>query len=311
VKLGVALGGHSRSFEELRELVVRAERLGYTAVFVDGDVSIMESRGDDDVLDGWTVTAALLACTERIGIGSIRLVHHWNAARLAQAAASLDRIAPGRLHFLIGIGGQPADRRFGLPALSTRERIAWLDETLAALRALWKGDEVTCKGRYVQLDRARVRPVPPPGRLPLAVAARDGRTLAVLARRADVWDVNLPPVRARVEAAAETLDRACRAAGREPGSLGRQMWIFVRPGRDPEDPQLAREFRRANPWFRDIPDEELPEAIVSGSPGSCRDRLVRLSQELRLDLPILDCSYLRADATRQILDALAPSAPPP
>jgi alkanesulfonate monooxygenase SsuD/methylene tetrahydromethanopterin reductase-like flavin-dependent oxidoreductase (luciferase family) len=95
--------------------VRRAEALGYRCAFVDGDVSMLPSRGEGDVLDGWTVTAALLAATERIEIGSIRLVHHWNAAKLAQAVATAERIAPGRLRLQISIGAQPADARFGLP----------------------------------------------------------------------------------------------------------------------------------------------------------------------------------------------------
>ena len=123
MRLAVGLGWHSLAFEELLDLVRRAESAGFEAAFADGDVSQVPSGGEADVLDGWTVTTALLASTERIQIGSIRLVHHWNAARLAQAAATLERIAPRRLRFLISIGGQPADRRFGLPFPSTREGI--------------------------------------------------------------------------------------------------------------------------------------------------------------------------------------------
>ena len=113
--LAVHLGGYHRSFDEALALVLRAEALGYRAAYVDGDVSVVPSRGDAPVLEGWTATVAYLARTERIEIGSIRLVHHWNAARLAQAVATVESIAPGRLRLLASIGGQPADRRFGFP----------------------------------------------------------------------------------------------------------------------------------------------------------------------------------------------------
>ena len=63
MKLGVALGWHALAFEELLGLVRRAEASGYAAAYVDGDVSQLESRGEGDVLDGWTVTTALLAQT--------------------------------------------------------------------------------------------------------------------------------------------------------------------------------------------------------------------------------------------------------
>ncbi|MGZ8711467.1 MAG: LLM class flavin-dependent oxidoreductase [Thermoanaerobaculia bacterium] len=192
--LAVHLGGHHRSFDDVLALVQRAEALGYRAAYVDGDVSVVPSRGDGPVLDGWTATVALVARTSRIEIGSIRLVHQWNAARLAQAVATAECVAPGRLRFLASIGGQPADRRFGFALPPASERIAWLDEWLAALRRLWAGERVTVQGRYVTLDEALVRPLPRGGRMPIEVGGGAGaRLLAVVARHADRWDLNVPP----------------------------------------------------------------------------------------------------------------------
>src|SRR5262249_5324747 len=99
--LAGALVWHTHPFQDLLALVRPAQALGYRAAYVDGDVSMIDSRGDGDVLDGWTTTVALLVSTTRIEIGSIRLVHHWNPARLAQAVATVERIAPGRLRFLV------------------------------------------------------------------------------------------------------------------------------------------------------------------------------------------------------------------
>jgi alkanesulfonate monooxygenase SsuD/methylene tetrahydromethanopterin reductase-like flavin-dependent oxidoreductase (luciferase family) len=305
LRLAVALGWHSLAFEELLDLVRRAEAAGFEAAFVDGDVSQIPGRGDDDVLDGWTVTAALLARTQRIQIGSIRLVHHWNAARLAQAVATLERIAPSRLRFLISIGGQPADRCFGLPLPSARERIAWLDETLSALRRLWRGEEVTTDGRYVRLAGARIRPCPPAGRPPIEIAAARPRMLRVVASHADVWDVNLPPLRDRVGTAEQILAAACRRCGRDPAEIRRSMWIFTRPHRDPGDEGLRDEYRRLNPWFETLPDDQLGEAIVAGSPEDCRSRIHEVTERFRLDLPVADLSGLAHDAARQAIDSLA------
>jgi len=304
---GICFAGHSRSWEQLLDLTRRAEAAGYAAVFVDGDVSVMDSRGDADVLEGWTVTTALLMHTQHIPIGSIRVAPQWNAARLAQATATLERIAPGRLRFLIGTGDQRADPRFGFPALRGGERVALLDETLDAVRALWRGETVTREGRFVRLDRARVRPTPPTGRPRVAVAAARPRALAVVARHGDVWDVNLPPVRHRVAEAGRHLEAACEALGRDPRSLGRSMLLFTRPGRDPSDPALADEFLAGNPWFGTLPAHELPECVIAGTPADCARRVADLARELHLDLPVIDCSWLPYDAARRILDAMAPA----
>lgn len=306
MSLGVSFGWHCLAFEELLALVRRAESLGYAAVYVDGDVSVIDRRGEGDVLDGWTLTVALLARTERIQIGSIRLPHHWNAAKLAQAAATAERMFPGRLRLLASIGAQRADRRFGLPFPPVAERVAWLDEMLEALGALWRGELVTRAGHYVQLEGALVRPVPPGGRIPIEVGARRPRLLQVVARHADRWDVNLPPIRRRVEEAAAALARACAALGRDPAQIGRSLQLFARPGRDPEDPALRKEFLHWSPWYADLPEGELGEAIVAGSVASCRMRIEAIRRDLGIDLPVIDCGGLGHDAARQIVDALAP-----
>ncbi len=307
MNLGVALGWHVHSWEDLLDLVQRAESLGYAAVFVDGDVSMLSKRAGADVLDGWTTTVALVARTHRIPIGSMRLVEHWNAAHLAQAVASLERIAPGRLRFKISIGDWETDARFGYPRSPVGERIERLDETLDALRALWRGETVTREGKHVRLDRARVRPTPGGGRIPIAVSARRPRMLGLVARHADIWDVNLPPVASRVLAAAKHLEAACEAAGRDPAAIARSMWIFTRVRDEGRSEKPLAEFRRLNPWFDDLSDREARSALVGGDPAACWARLQEIAREFSIDWPVIDLSGLEAGASRRCLEALAPA----
>jgi len=302
VKLGVAFGWHTLAWEELLALVARAEALGFDAAYHDGDVTQLGRRRDVDVLDGWTVTTALLARTRRIGVGSIRLVQHWNAARLAQAAASAERIAPGRLQFLCSIGDRPEDPAWGYAPLAHAERCAWLDETLDAVRALWRGDDVTRRGRHVVLDGARVRPRPPGGALPIEVAARGARLLRVVARRADVWNVNWPALPGRIAASADTLEAACAEVGRPAASIRRRLWIFTRAARMTQADALA-EFRRWNPWFAWIPDAELAPALVVGTPAECREQVAHHGRELGLEMPVLDLCGLDAAGARDAIEA--------
>ncbi len=300
--LGIYLGWHVHPWEDLVELVLRAEELGYDAAFVDGDISMLGCRTDADCLDGWTVTTTLLARTSRIQIGSLRLVHHWNAARLAQAVATAHRLAPGRLRFQITIGDREEDVRFGLDPLSALDRVAWLDESLDAIRALWRGETVTRKGRFVQLERARVRPAP--GALPITVAARRPRMLEVVARHADLWEINLPPIPDRLERAAARLTQACEAIGRDPGEMGRSLLLFTRLGDDPSA-QLGT-FRRLNPWFQSIPDDEIVPALIVGNASHCRDRIAELREAFALTLPVLDLSGFKAESARHLMEQLAP-----
>jgi len=309
VKLGVAFGWYAHSWETLAELVETAEALGYTAAFVDGDVSMLGGTRKAEVLDGWTLTTALLARTQRIQIGSMRLVHHWNAARLAQAAATAERIAPGRLQFLISIGDRPHDERFGLRRPSARARVLWLDEMLTAVRGLWRGETVSMNGRYVKLDAARIQPTPPGGRIPIAIAGRRPRVLELVASHADCWEINLPPLPDRVAEASAQLEQACRQRGRNPAQIARSMWIFTRVRRSGDRTGVFDEFRRLNPWFGPFSDAECAAATVVGSAEACRARLGALADELKLDLPVIDLSGLDADASRIALEGLAPGGP--
>jgi alkanesulfonate monooxygenase SsuD/methylene tetrahydromethanopterin reductase-like flavin-dependent oxidoreductase (luciferase family) len=305
LRLGVAFGWHSLPFEALLALTRHAEALGYDVVFVDGDVSVIPSLGDADVLDGHTVTTELLARTERIEVTSLRIIHHWNAGRLAQTLATLWRLHPGRVRLFVSIGGQAGDRAFGLESGSPGERIRWLDEALEAVRALWRGESVVRRGRFIELESARVRPAPGSA-IPIHVAGLGRRLLGVVARHGDAWDVNLPAVAGRVRSAISDFEQACQAEGRDPGGVSRSLWIFARPGSDPEDPSVREEFERFNPWFRGLPETDRREAIVAGSPAECRARIRSFAEQMGLDLPVLDLSGLDEPRAAAALEALAP-----
>lgn len=299
---GIALAWHALSWEQLLEIARLAEARGYPVLYHDGDVTQLGSDSERDVLHGWTVSNALIARTERIEIASIRLVQHWNAPHLAQAIATAERIAPGRLGVFASIGERPEDPAFGIPRMSTGERIALLDETLDAMRALWRGEEVTRDGRYVKLRRARVRPVPPRP-MPIELAGRRPRLLRVIARHADIWNVNWPPIPERVAEAERHLALACQELGRDPRELTRRMWIFTRV-REPDPPADRAEFRRLNPWFAELSDAEVDAGMVVGSPEACSERLAQIRSSLRIDQPIIDLSGADFASVRRAVESL-------
>ena len=133
MRIGIALAWHSLCWEELLDITRLAEARGFELLYHDGDVTMLGSDSQRDVLHGWTVSNALIARSERIRVASIRLVQHWNAAHLAQAIATAERIAPGRLGVFASIGERPEDPAFGIPHLGTAERIQLLEETADAM----------------------------------------------------------------------------------------------------------------------------------------------------------------------------------
>jgi alkanesulfonate monooxygenase SsuD/methylene tetrahydromethanopterin reductase-like flavin-dependent oxidoreductase (luciferase family) len=302
--LAVGFGWHQHGFEDLRELVRHAEACGYAAAYLDGDVSVIPSLGEREQLDGWTVTTALLAATPRASrsprsascttgtrrASRRRARRSSGSSRGARACSS--RSAASRP---TGASGSRCRGRASGSRGSTRPS-PWCGGSGAA-RSL--------AGRFVTLAGAQVRPAlaaPPP----IEVGGRGPRLLAVAARHADAWNVNLPPLAARLAPARRALDEAFRARGRGGGSLALTCPVFTRPGADPRDPALLAAYRRFNPWFRAVPDVELAGAIVAGEPVECRRRLDALRKELGVALPIVDLTGLPRDAARRALDAVAP-----
>jgi alkanesulfonate monooxygenase SsuD/methylene tetrahydromethanopterin reductase-like flavin-dependent oxidoreductase (luciferase family) len=299
--LAVHLGGHHRDWDAVLALVRRAEALGYRAAYLDGDVSIVPSRGEGAVSHGWTATVAALARTERIEIGSIRLAHHWNAAQLAQAVATAEQVAPGRLRFLVSLGAHPIDRRFGLIYGTAAERAARLDELLGVLRRLWSGERVTFDGRFVQLEDAVVRPIV---RIPIEVGGGPRRA-ALVARHADRWDVNVPPLDTAIRDAQDQLAKACAPLGRDPAAIGRSVWILARPGRPAGDAAVRAEFRRWQPWFRGLTDAQADAAVLAGPVAACRARIAAIRSDLGIDLPVLDLAGLAQSEAEDAMEKLA------
>jgi len=305
--LGVALGGHLHDLKTLVSLARSAEAAGFRALYLDGDLSFRASRPEAQVLHSMTATAALLARTRRIEIGSLRLVTHWNAAQLAQASATASHIAPGRLRLFLGTGAaRSADARIGLPNPSRAQRLARLDEFLAVLPALFRGECVSHRGRFVRLEAFTLYP-PADGPLSIELAGRSAALLERVARGADRWDINLPPVPRLVRAAERALASACQRVGRAPDSIVRSMWITTRVAAH-ADAALRCAFPRNNPFYPPLTDAELDQAIVAGEPLECLDELERIGEIFSIALPIVDLSGQSGEACRRALDALASHA---
>src|SRR5439155_16851802 len=89
---------------------------------------------------------------------------------VARQLATLAQLAPGRLIFGVGVGGE--DRHeveiCGVDPASRGRRI---DESLQVLRALLSGRPVSFDGEFFQLDQALILPAPKPP-IPIVVGGR-------------------------------------------------------------------------------------------------------------------------------------------
>ena len=176
--------GGAPATRPLIDLAVRAERLGYDAVWV-GDSLLARPRHDP-----LTLLAALAAVTERVAVGTaVLLPAYRNPVILAQQLATLDQVSEGRLIVGVGIA---ADRRniraeFEAADVPFDGRVGRLLEGLRLMRALWRGTPVDWNGRWTLRD-AVLGPLPHrPGGPPIWGAGSHPNALMRAGRSMDGW----------------------------------------------------------------------------------------------------------------------------
>ena len=212
---------------------------------------------------------------------------------LARSLSTLQAASAGRALALLGVGSGRHEGRLDLPLRSPSERVDHLDELLDALRALFSGERISRRGRYVRFCDVSI--TPPPAPLPIIVSAAGPRALRVVERHADIWDANVPPVPERFIPLREKLGRPIET----------WIWIFSRPGAELET--AIADYRRYSPWFSGLSRDVLTDALLWGDAQRCSDRLDTIGRSLGIDVAILDFAGLEEQGVRQALEILAPA----
>lgn len=160
----------------------------------------------------------LAAVTERIVLATGVLVlpeHH--PVQLAKRVATLDVLSGGRARLGIGLGWMREEVEAVGVDFDSRGRRA--EETIAALRELWAGDEATFHGEFFSFDRLVSRPQPlQRNRVPIHIG---GHSRAA-ARRAGRLADGFQPLGLDDDALRDRLRvmrDAATGAGRDPDAL--------------------------------------------------------------------------------------------
>jgi alkanesulfonate monooxygenase SsuD/methylene tetrahydromethanopterin reductase-like flavin-dependent oxidoreductase (luciferase family) len=134
-------------------------------------------------ISGWTAYGALATVTTGVRLVPMVLNNlHYQPGVLAKETAQLAIASDGRFELGIGGGDWPDSfAAWGVPYPEPAERIGRLVESIEVLTELWKGREVTIRGRYVMLEGACVTPAPEaPPRVVVGVGASLSTARAVV-----------------------------------------------------------------------------------------------------------------------------------
>ena len=175
---------------------------------------------DQPTLEAWTTLSYAAARWPHLNVGTVVLGQSYrNPGLLSKMAATLQVLSGGRLIFGIGAGWKQDEYdAFAYPYPSGGTRVDELRETLELLTASWdQPGPVSYDGAHYRLTDAHLVPRPDP-RPPILVGGGGDKTLRLVARHADWW--NLPDCSAHEYAARLTeLRQACTEVERDPADI--------------------------------------------------------------------------------------------
>jgi F420-dependent oxidoreductase-like protein len=229
IKVGLKLIPECTTIAELRTVWRIADEAGFDHCW--GYDHLLPVKGDRDgpVFDGWTLLAAMAEATKHVRIGLLVTGNSYrHPAQLAKQASTVDHLSGGRLEFAVGAGWAEYEHQMlGLEYGTVGERLARLDEACQIFKLLWTQGEGSFDGRHYRLTGAISFPTPvQQPHPPLWIGGRgEHKTLRLVARHADAWNVNARDIDEDVRLA-RILDDHCAAVGRDPGEIRRTVQIY-------------------------------------------------------------------------------------
>jgi probable F420-dependent oxidoreductase len=224
----VHTGVQNTSTGELRALWSRIEDHGFDWIsiwdhFYAADATFTPDgvSSGSNCLEAVAAHTALAMSTSRVRCGSlVYCVSYRHPAVLANAMATIDHLADGRVTFGIGAGWHQGEySAYGIPQPPAPVRLRQVDEAIQCIRLLLTEDVADFDGEFFTLTSARCDPKPVQDRLPLWVGGGGERvTLRIVAEHADGW--NVPFVTPEVYGhKVDVLRRHCDRAGRDPSTI--------------------------------------------------------------------------------------------
>jgi len=221
-RLGVLLWSQSTPWDAFEASARRVDELGYEHLWTWDHLYAIFGDPYQPIFEGYTTLAAWAKVTRRTRLGLLVGANTFrNPGLVAKTLTTIDHLSGGRA--IAGLGGawfELEHEQHGIDFGSGfGERLDWLDESVAALRALFAGETVSSpEGSHYALDELRLLPPPVQERLPIMIGGSgEKKTLRTVAAYADIW--NAMGAVDFLTRKVEVLHRHCDDVGRDPAEI--------------------------------------------------------------------------------------------
>ncbi|SFM35091.1 FMNH2-dependent dimethyl sulfone monooxygenase [Methylobacterium pseudosasicola] len=223
-------------FDYNRDLVLRAEELGFDLVFALSQWLPKGGYGgvfNGQALDSFTTIAALVALTKRILLISTMHVLYgpWHPLHLAKFGATLDHISKGRWGINVVTGHRAVEHEmFGWDRIEHDRRYELAAEFVEVLQRLWQDEEnFSFEGQSSwRMRGGYVSPKPHYGRPILVNATGSDAGIAFAGRYSDIVFITSPAgsdIQSTLEALPAHTDKVKRSARQ----VGRAVRTLINP----------------------------------------------------------------------------------
>ena len=240
-----------------RAFLAQVAAAGIDHVCCADHVSFIAGLGFDGLLQATAL--AMLHPTLRVYCG-LYLLPLRHPVLVARQLADIQRLAPGRLTFGVGVGGE--DRHeVSICGVDPATRGRRMDECLTILRQLLTGAPVTFHGQFFDLDEAVISP--PAAGIPITVGGRSDAAIRRAGRLGDGW-LGIWNSPRRFAAATELAAAEASQAGRPspPSRNAMQVWCGLADSREAARGCLAPAMQA----FYQLPFERFERYCPYGTP---------------------------------------------
>jgi coenzyme F420-dependent glucose-6-phosphate dehydrogenase len=205
---------------ELLDYAIAAEQAGFESIDASDHFHPWSEDGQAGFVWTWLGAAAARTSRMHLGTGLTCPILRYHPSIIAQAAATLAAMAPGRVYLAVGTG--EALNEYSATAMwpPYKERQARLAEAIALIRALWTGEQVTFHGAYYQTRKAKLY-TPPPEPIPIYVSSLVPESAAFAGQHGDgliTVGGESPDVYRQIIA---NFEQGAREAGKDPARMPR------------------------------------------------------------------------------------------